>query len=345
MSERVDDQARARLRVVDQGQPPEPPPLLWQREGDDPSWCVDATASEQANAVQLGLLDASAMSASERRAIDLARSHTRARAILSEAEPPPDRRKRSLAILLGLSIGAHALAFGLLAYFGEGGSPLRERRGREQFTDQRVVVPVEVEEVEPEPIEPEPIEPEPIDAQPIEDTSTPRPTAKPRHDHAAEPPAEPAQPPPARRLEGFSLSSEGTLNVGEGEGVPWGSPGGKGTGPGGKGKGGGEPAPALPSEGSGDALTPAEPRGTIVEPEYPPELERRGIEGSVVVIVWIDEHGHVIKAEVADSSGYDAFDHNAEMAAQRQEWTPATRDGEPVASKRRYRIKFKLPKR
>jgi protein TonB len=80
----------------------------------------------------------------------------------------------------------------------------------------------------------------------------------------------------------------------------------------------------------------------LLEPEYPPELERNGIEGSVLVKVWIDEHGHVIKAEVVESSGEESFDHNAIMTAQRQEWTAAIREGEGVASTRRYRVHFRL---
>ena len=53
----------------------------------------------------------------------------------------------------------------------------------------------------------------------------------------------------------------------------------------------------------------------------------------VIVKVWIDEHGHVIKAEVVESSGEESFDHNAIMTAQRQEWTAAERGGKlPVVS-------------
>ncbi|MFV8749802.1 energy transducer TonB [Nannocystaceae bacterium ST9] len=303
----------------------------FQRDLDEPSWCVEIASG----GCSLGEREATAMPASERRAIRLTRAHGRAQALLAQTDEQPRERRAATLILIGLSVGLHALGFAALAWFGTGiESETRvARRGREPFTDERVIVPVEFDRPEPsEPLaseQPSTLAPEPA----------PTPTRTRTRERAE---VEPAPSEPASySLPGFTLSSEGALPAGSGEGEAWGERGGRGHGHAAQ---GGTPQPE-PAGSAPTAEVQAKPRGSVVEPDYPPELERRGIEGDAVVLVWLDEHGHVIKAEVAESSGYEAFDHNAMMAAQQQGWTPAMRGGEAIASKRRYRIRFKLPSR
>jgi TonB family protein len=302
---------------------------VWQPDVDEPGWCVDATIT----GCSIGEREASTIPSEERRAALRTRGRERAQAVLARPDERAPARPRRAGVI-GVSVAIHVVGFVLLAWFGEGVETRVARRGGEPFTNERVIVPIEVPA---RAIEPElAAEPEP-EIESVEPRALP---AKSHHRHAASPSsAEPelAGPsePSSYALHGFELSSEGALPGGSGHGDAWGS------GDEGHGSGAGAPGDSGSSNVAPDVQ--AKPRGTVVEPDYPPELERRGIEGDAVVLVWLDEHGHVIKAEVVESSGYEAFDHNAEMAAQRQAWNPAMRAGEPIASKRRYRIRFKLP--
>lgn len=298
---------------------------VWQCDADEPSWCVDATIP----GCSIGEREVSTMPPGERRAIRLTRARERAQAVLAVPEERP-RRERRVVALISVSVALHVLGFVLLAWFGEGLETRIPHRGREAFTNERVIVPIDVpaREVEPEP-EPEFV---PMDSSAVAQARPRRPSPKPA--------PVPASPPASYALHGFQISSAGSLPAGSGEGEAWGSEAGQGHG---AADAGSDAAPTGPAVAGPDVQ--AKPRGNPIEPDYPPELERRGIEGDVVVLVWLDEHGHVIKAEVVESSGYEAFDHNAVMAAQQQGWTPAMRGGEAIASKRRYRIRFKLPSR
>lgn len=62
----------------------------------------------------------------------------------------------------------------------------------------------------------------------------------------------------------------------------------------------------------------------------------------VVLFVSIDVHGHVVRAEVANSGG-DAFDAAATDAVAHWRFTPALRDGKPVPA--RIRVPFTFPAR
>lgn len=313
-------------------------------ETAEPDWCVDAEAHLRGRCDAAEASDA-AMSASERRAVHLTRQRIRAQAILTadEAEPRAGARWRRWAVLGG-SVAMHVIAFAILANAVADLSP-RERSGAHDHLFEAPAViafePAPAIETEPEPTpELEPIvdEPEAIEPNPA---AKPKPRA--HEPSPSQPPAEPAaEPAPAgpRRLQGLEFSSTDPdagagLPAGDGSGRPGGG-GGMGTGTGtgtGPSTGPGEPKPK--------ADVVAAPLGGLLQPEYPPALERAGVEGSVLVKVWIDEHGHVIKAEVVESSGEEAFDHNALMVAQRQEWSAATIAGEPVASTRRYRVHFR----
>ncbi|MFO7563554.1 MAG: energy transducer TonB [Enhygromyxa sp.] len=310
-------------------------PVDWTRDVEQVDWCVDAKASLAAgcSGPDSGV---SAMPASERRAIRLTRQRIRAQAILAAAEPEQERRERIRrgAIVIGSAL-LHAIGFVVLATAVADLQPRQRPSEHEHLFEARAIVPIEPPapaSPEPEAIEPQP-QPQPVAAPPPKPSPPPK-RAKPAHDHA--PPSASESEPAPYELRGFELSSQGERPAGEPGGESWGRSGGSGAG---AGAGAGEPKQA-PAASKPDVA--ASPSGGLLGPEYPPELERQGVEGSVLVKVWIDEHGHVIKAEVVESSGHESFDHNALMAAQRQEWTPAIRDGEPVSTTQRYRVRFRL---
>jgi TonB family protein len=77
-------------------------------------------------------------------------------------------------------------------------------------------------------------------------------------------------------------------------------------------------------------------------PAYPPEAQRAGIEGSVILKLEIDRAGRVTKAEIATPGGH-GFDEAALAAAPGLQFEPARReDGTPVRSRILYRYNFKL---
>lgn len=73
----------------------------------------------------------------------------------------------------------------------------------------------------------------------------------------------------------------------------------------------------------------------VTDPRYPPRGEGQSV---VVLILVIDVDGSVRSAEVA--SGAEPFASAAREATRGWLFTPATRAGEPVAAKVRYRVKF-----
>jgi TonB family protein len=103
-----------------------------------------------------------------------------------------------------------------------------------------------------------------------------------------------------------------------------------------------------PGARPGDAK-PAKPR--VVQPSltqfenapYPAEAERAAIEGTVVLKLTIDALGNVTAAEVREAAGH-GFDEAAQQAALKFKFTPATKDGVPVASQILYKYHFTLKK-
>jgi periplasmic protein TonB len=79
--------------------------------------------------------------------------------------------------------------------------------------------------------------------------------------------------------------------------------------------------------------------------EYPPALYARGIEGKVLLRLRVDESGHLVtdSTKIAESSGYPALDSAAVGAASRFRFTPALRNGTPVAATFLQPIHFRHP--
>ncbi len=67
--------------------------------------------------------------------------------------------------------------------------------------------------------------------------------------------------------------------------------------------------------------------------QYPPALLAQGIEGTVLLKLFVDSSGQLTRdsTRVAESSGYPALDSAALAAAPSLRFAPAVRDGQPVA--------------
>jgi TonB family protein len=92
----------------------------------------------------------------------------------------------------------------------------------------------------------------------------------------------------------------------------------------------------------GVTFTEAKYRGPQVKPPYPQTLKAQGIESDVEVLVFIDTQGKVTMVKILHESPYPEFNEAARKAALAQEWEPATRNGEPMASTKKYSYRFRL---
>ncbi len=61
----------------------------------------------------------------------------------------------------------------------------------------------------------------------------------------------------------------------------------------------------------------------LLQRTYPPQLREAKVEGKVVLWIYIDDRGNVLKSHVQRSSGYIAMDRVAQECADEMEFTPA----------------------
>ena len=99
-------------------------------------------------------------------------------------------------------------------------------------------------------------------------------------------------------------------------------------------------ATRIPSKGV--TFTEAKYRGNQVKPDYPPTLKAQGVESDVEVLVFIDTTGKVTNAKILHESPYPEFNEAAKKAAMAQAWEPATRNGEPMPSTKKYSYRFRI---
>jgi periplasmic protein TonB len=80
--------------------------------------------------------------------------------------------------------------------------------------------------------------------------------------------------------------------------------------------------------------------------EYPAALREQGIEGRVVLRLYADSRGRVVaeSSKVAESSGYPALDSAAMTGAAKLRFSPALRNGRPVAGAFLQPIHFRNPR-
>jgi TonB family protein len=99
-------------------------------------------------------------------------------------------------------------------------------------------------------------------------------------------------------------------------------------------------APATPAEEPPVAINPVSPV------RYPPALLTQGIEGRVLLRLFVDSEGNVIpdSTRIAESSGYPALDSAALVGSPELRFSPALRQGRPVAAPFLQPVQFRSPR-
>lgn len=95
------------------------------------------------------------------------------------------------------------------------------------------------------------------------------------------------------------------------------------------------PISMLPQGGADDRASPV-----LYPPRYPAEALKEGRTGLTLLVVDIDAVGRVTGTRVERSSGDARLDLAAQEAAAKWRFTPATKQGRPVASKVRVPVEF-----
>jgi protein TonB len=83
-------------------------------------------------------------------------------------------------------------------------------------------------------------------------------------------------------------------------------------------------------------------RKTRVKPDYPPKLRAQGIEGNVVVEVQIEANGKIKKVSIVSPSPYEEMNTQALIAANKEVFSPATRNGKGIPFTISYTVRFRL---
>lgn len=78
------------------------------------------------------------------------------------------------------------------------------------------------------------------------------------------------------------------------------------------------------------------------EPAYPKRARKRGIEGSVLLDVFVGREGTVKEIRLSESSGYSVLDRAATEAVKKWIFTPGMRGGEAVEMWVKVPIRFRL---
>lgn len=77
-------------------------------------------------------------------------------------------------------------------------------------------------------------------------------------------------------------------------------------------------------------------------PDYPEHDRLRGHEGTVRVLVFVDEHGAVLAAELAEPSAHAGLNRAALRAVRAWRFSPAQRDGAAAAGTTEVLVEFRL---
>lgn len=163
----------------------------------------------------------------------------------------------------------------------------------------------------------------------------PKPVARPKQKPQALAKTEtPAPPSPTIGID--QPGAPESVPPGAGEGLGRGDAEGAGLHHSGRGTGGGH-GPYDAAFGSGEG-----PRFVNkVLPRYPGFAREQGREGTVLLVVTIDERGHLVDVEVIKRAG-SGFDEEAMRAVRRSTFSPAKRGGKPVLCRARLPIRFQL---
>jgi TonB family protein len=100
------------------------------------------------------------------------------------------------------------------------------------------------------------------------------------------------------------------------------------------------PPPVSPAEDPPVAINPVSPV------RYPPALLEQGIEGRVLLRLYVDSAGTVVadSTRLAESSGYPALDSAAMAGAPELKFSPALLQGRPVAAPFLQPVQFRSPR-
>lgn len=100
------------------------------------------------------------------------------------------------------------------------------------------------------------------------------------------------------------------------------------------------PAPVFPAEEPPVAINPVSPV------RYPEALLEQGIEGQVLLRLYVDTAGQVIpdSTRIAESSGYPALDSAALVASPELRFSPALHQGRPIAAPFIQPVQFRGPR-
>jgi TonB family protein len=101
---------------------------------------------------------------------------------------------------------------------------------------------------------------------------------------------------------------------------------------------------------SAPASPPAEEPPVAINPvspvRYPPTLLAQGIEGRVLLRLYVDSAGNVSpdSIRIAESSGYPALDSAALVGAPELRYSPALHQGRPIAAPFLQPVQFRGPR-
>lgn len=79
---------------------------------------------------------------------------------------------------------------------------------------------------------------------------------------------------------------------------------------------------------------------TLIASHYPLGLQRAGVGGTVRLMFWVDTRGIPENIQVRESSGFQALDYAAMLAARELRFQPSTRDGVAVGTWVEFGIHF-----
>ena len=227
-------------------------------------------------------------------------------------------------LLAAAAIHAVLLAFGGLLLF---------RKLEARVVSESVELLDEVSEEKKKDEKKEPEEAKPAE-QPIEETDEPLPDVREL--------AQLESPVAAPALAALSLADlEGTLDGGEGVGS-FGLGGGSGLSSGGRIGGTGTGTSLAEDMGEIASLADLDQRPRAIfqaAPNYPVELRKRNVEGTVQVVFLVDREGKVANPKIERSTN-PAFERPALEAVRQWKFEAGTRNGEKVAFKMRVPITF-----
>lgn len=79
-----------------------------------------------------------------------------------------------------------------------------------------------------------------------------------------------------------------------------------------------------------------------VQPKYPRVAQRKGIEGTALFEIWLDEQGQLTKLLLITSSGAKILDDAAQKAIEQWRFNPHSENGQSMPSRVRIPVRFSL---